>query len=111
MASGLCVVCCRVVIVDMLGVVTMEVVNWLFGYVAVVVASGWFGWLWFVDSVVVCEYGLWVLVVVGWFGGWVGGFVADCCWLLVFLVFRFWLWVFFSLGLVFYCFLVCCCTF
>lgn len=45
MASGLYVVCCRVVIVDMLGVVTMEVVNWLFGYVAVVVAPGWFGWL------------------------------------------------------------------
>lgn len=45
MASGLCVVCCRVMIVDMLGVVTMEVVNWLFGYVAVVVAPGWFGWL------------------------------------------------------------------
>lgn len=44
MASGLCVVCCRVVIVDMLGV-TMEVVNWLFGYVAVAVAPGWFGWL------------------------------------------------------------------
>lgn len=42
---------------------------------------------------VVCEHGLWVLVVVVWFGGWVGGFVADCCWLLAFLVFRFWLWV------------------